>query len=85
MGRNPALVEAAQKRAASHGVPEDFIASLKGYTGAMAVCETGRPGPVTALRFDIDSLPIEETEAPEHEANQGHYRSEYRFFGHMCG
>ena len=85
MGRNPALVEAAQKRAASHGVPEDFIASLKGYTGAMAVCETGRPGPVTALRFDIDSLPIEETEAPEHEANQGHYRSEYKGFSHACG
>ena len=85
MGRNEEAAEAAQQRAREHGVPEEFLKRLGGYTGAMAVLETGRPGPVTAIRVDIDCLPIEETTSPEHEANQGHYRSEYPGFSHACG
>ena len=85
MGRNTETVKAAQTRALEHGVPAEFIERLGGYTGAMAVLETGRPGPVTAIRVDIDALPIEETENPEHEANQGHYRSHYTGFSHACG
>ena len=68
MGRNEALVLAAQQRAIEHGVPKEFLESLSGYTGAMAILRTGRPGPVTALRFDIDALPIEETDDPQHES-----------------
>lgn len=85
MGRNEEAAQAAQARALAHGVPEAFLKRLGGYTGAMAVLETGRPGPVTAIRVDIDSLPIEETTKPEHEANQGHFRSEYPGFSHACG
>lgn len=85
MGRNPELVEKAQTRAISHGVPEEFIRQLGGYTGAVAILETSRPGPVTAIRVDIDCLPIEETTAPEHEANLGKYRSTYPGFSHACG
>lgn len=44
--------------------------------------ETGKPGPVTAIRVDIDCLPIEETTEPNHEANLGNYHSEYSGF-HM--
>ena len=85
MGRNEQTVQAAQARALEHGVPAEFLKRLGGYTGAMAVLETGRPGPVTAIRVDIDCLPIEETTDPKHEANQGHYRSEYPGFSHACG
>ena len=85
MGRNAELVEKAQKRALEHGVPTDFLESLGGYTGAMAILNTGRPGPVTAIRVDIDSLPIEESTDPAHEANVGHYRSVYPGFSHACG
>lgn len=85
MGRNEEAAQSAQARALAHGVPEAFLKRLGGYTGAMAVLETGRPGPVTAIRVDIDCLPIEETTNPEHEANQGHYRSEYAGFSHACG
>ena len=66
MGRNVELVEKAQKRALEHGVPADFLESLGGYTGAMAILNTGRPGPVTAIRVDVDSLPIEESTDPAH-------------------
>ena len=85
MGRNEALVLAAQQRALEHGVPKEFLGSLGGYTGAMAILQTGRPGPVTALRFDIDALPIEETDDPQHEANLGHYHSQNPGFSHACG
>ena len=85
MGRNEETVQAAQARAQEHGVPAEFLKRLGGYTGAMAVLETGRPGPVTAIRVDIDCLPIEETNDPKHEANQGHYRSIYTGFSHACG
>ena len=85
MGRNAELVEKAQKRALEHGVPADFLEHLGGYTGAMAVLNTGRPGPVTAIRVDIDCLPIEESTDPAHEANAGNYRSVYPGFSHACG
>lgn len=85
MGRDRDCVEKAQQRALSHGVPQEFLNELGGYTGAMAVLETGRPGPVTAVRVDIDALPIEETADPKHEANIGGFRSVYPGFSHACG
>lgn len=85
MGRNADLVEKAKKRALEHGVPADFLGQLGGYTGAMAVLNTGRPGPVTGIRVDIDCLPIEESNDPAHEANAGNYRSVYPGFSHACG
>lgn len=85
MGRNADLVEKAKKWALEHGVPADFLGHLGGYTGAMAVLNTGRPGPVTGIRVDIDCLPIEESNDPAHEANAGNYRSVYPGFSHACG
>lgn len=85
MGRNADLVEKAKKRALEHGVSADFLGHLGGYTGAMAVLNTGRPGPVTGIRVDIDCLPIEESNDPAHEANAGNYRSVYPGFSHACG
>ena len=57
LGRDSKLVEDAAARASAHGVPQSFLDETKGYTGAVGVWKTGRPGPVTALRFDIDALP----------------------------
>ena len=85
MGRDEPQVKEAIARARSHGVPEAFLTRLGGYTGAMAVLRTGRPGPVTVIRTDIDCLAIEETLAPEHEANVGGYRSLYSGLSHACG
>ena len=85
MGRNEETVKAAIKRALSHGVPQSFIDECEGYTGAVAVLETGRPGPVTALRFDMDCLAIEETDSPEHAPNRLGFHSLYPGFSHACG
>ena len=66
MGRDPKLVEAAVKRALAAGVPQSFIDETGGYTGAVAVLETGRPGPVTAFRSDMDCVLVTESDSPDH-------------------
>ena len=58
MGRDEEAVKDAIDRAKKHGVPADFIEKTEGYTGAAAIIETGRPGPVTAIRCDMDALPV---------------------------
>lgn len=47
-------------------------------TSVMARLRTGRPGPVVAVRADIDALPI-------HEENEVEYRSEIDGAMHACG
>ena len=61
MGRSPKKVEAAIERAREAGVSEELLARMEGYTGAVAVLETGRPGPVTAWRCDIDCVLVTES------------------------
>jgi len=85
LGRDEAEVDEAIERAVNHGVPANFIESIDRYTGAVAVLETGRPGKTTALRFDIDALPIQETDDPAHEANRDGFCSERKGVMHACG
>lgn len=69
-GRNENWVKEAIDRAKAHQVPEDFLLKTDELTGCVGVLDTGREGPVIALRFDIDALPVQETDAPEHFPNQ---------------
>lgn len=85
MGRDPAKVEKAMEDARAAGVPESFLEATGGYTGALGVWKTGRPGPVTALRFDIDCLAIEETSDPAHIPNAEGFRSKVPGMSHACG
>ncbi len=85
MGRDPALVERAMTRALEAGVPQSFLDETEGYTGCAAVIETGRPGPVTAFRFDMDCVLVEESEDDSHESVAGGYRSVRPGLMHACG
>lgn len=85
LGRNRQLVESAIARARAAGVPEEFLDATGGYTGAVSVIETGRPGPVTALRFDMDCIVVEETADPDHAPNAGGFASTHPGFMHACG
>ena len=49
-----------------------------GKTGVVGLLESGRPGPVVLLRFDMDALPIEEE-------NDVAYRSQSPGVMHACG
>ena len=85
LGRNPDTVRLAIQRAINEGVPEEFIQSINEYTGCVAVFDTGREGPITAFRFDMDCNPVEETDDPEHLPNKLGFRSKHPGLMHACG
>lgn len=85
MGRNEALVKEAAERALAHGVPQSFIDETEGYTGCVAVFDTGRPGPTTAFRCDMDCVIVSETTDPAHIPNAEGFASERPGLMHACG
>lgn len=86
LGRNPALVEQGIARARANGVSEELLSEMGGYTGAMAVLDTGRPGPTTAFRFDMDCVLVEEShDAATHLPAKEGFASEYTGLMHACG
>ncbi len=85
MGRNEVLVKDAIARAIAHGVPQSFIDETEGYTGCFAIIDTGRAGPVTCFRFDMDALPVRESQDPNHAPARLGFASEIPGFMHACG
>lgn len=78
-------VKKHQERAVEQGADPRIIAQMEGYTGAAAVIETGRPGPVIALRFDIDCNDVEESCAPDHQPCREGFASVNPRQMHACG
>lgn len=63
----------------------DISEILQGYTGCVGVFDTGRPGPTTGLRTDIDALNFEESRDEKHRPNIEGFRSQNPFAFHGCG
>ncbi|GAA0469622.1 amidohydrolase [Alkalibacillus silvisoli] len=79
-------LDEAEVRACHNGVPQAFIEKMQGgQTGIVAVLDTGRPGPHTAMRFDIDALPIKESQDDEHLPASNGFRSTIEDCMHACG
>lgn len=56
------------------------------HTGVVAVIEGGKPGPLVALRADIDALPVkEQTGLPFASQAKGQYRGKEVDVMHACG
>lgn len=85
MGRNPELVAKAMQRAKDHGVSQAFLDETEGYTGCVGIWETGRPGPVTLFRHDMDCVLVQESHDAQHESVAGGYCSERDGLMHACG
>jgi len=67
-------------------IEQDLLAQMKdGMTGCVAVFDSGREGPHTVVRFDIDALPIEETQDENHLPNQEKFASTRFGSMHACG
>ena len=64
----------------------DFDTSeiLQGYTGAVAILDTQKPGPTVALRFDIDALSIDEAQVSHRPFSEG-FSSKNKGMMHACG
>lgn len=75
-----------EHRAREAGVPEIYISRMEGgHTGLVAHLDTGRPGPHVALRFDIDALPVHESNGEQHRPETLCFRSENEGVMHACG
>jgi aminobenzoyl-glutamate utilization protein A len=78
-------LSAAERRALEEGVPESWIEKVKGgHTGIVAQWDTGREGPHFAFRFDIDALPILESDQDTHIPHQKGFRSSHNGSMHSC-
>lgn len=84
-GRNQKLVDVAIEAAKNRGVSQALLDEMQGYTGAVAVLDTGKEGPVTAFRFDIDCVCVQETDDASHKPNQEGFRSVHDGYMHACG
>lgn len=62
----------------------DISEVLEGYTGAVALLDTQRPGPTVALRFDIDANGLEEATENHRPALEG-FASKNIGMMHACG
>ncbi len=72
-------------RALAAGADETIVQQLgDGQTGIVAVLNRG-PGPVVALRVDIDALPRRESSDPEHTPVREGFRAKHDDAMHACG
>lgn len=78
-------IEAARKRAKEQGADPGILEKMGTFTGACAVIETGRPGPVVALRFDIDANDVTESQSPDRQPVREHFCSMNPGAMHACG
>jgi aminobenzoyl-glutamate utilization protein A len=76
---------AEQKRAIEQGAKEEYVERTKGYPGVIAELDTGREGPVTALRFDIDCLPYQEPKKKDYRPFDDGFISCVDGLVHACG
>lgn len=82
----PAELSRHMERAVKQGANPDLVKAMEGgLTGIVADLDTGIPGPVIALRFDIDSNDISETSAPEHFPRKEGFASVNPGAAHACG
>ncbi len=72
-------------RAKEQGANQELLERTEGYTGAVGILDTGRPGPVVAMRFDMDALPIDEENADTHFPCANGFSSINHNCTHACG
>lgn len=78
-------IDGAMERAIRQGADADLVASMGRYTGAVATIDSGRPGPVIALRYDIDALGVMECTCEDHIPYAKGYASVNDAVMHACG
>ena len=73
------------ERALRQGAKAEFVERTKGWPGVVAELDTGREGPVTAFRFDIDCLPYDEPQTEGYRPFEEGYNSCNPESDHACG
>lgn len=73
------------ERAVRQGADPAFVKRTQGWPGVMAVLDTGREGPVSAMRFEMDCLPYDEPQKPGYRPCDEGYLSCNPQSVHACG
>lgn len=75
-----------RERVMNQPVPEEYLTAemQEGYTGVVGILRCGE-GPVVALRFDIDALPMEEDKSNGHRPSREGFASVNSGMMHACG
>ncbi len=60
-------------------------ACREGHTGLVATLDSGNPGPCVGFRFDIDALPIQESNTDQHRPVRDAFASLQSGVMHACG
>ena len=76
---------AEKERAIAQGAAPAYVERTGGYPGVIAILDTGKEGPVTAFRFDIDCLPYQEPPNPGFRPFDEGYISCNAECVHACG
>ena len=84
-GRQQKVVEKGLQNAIAYGAKTKWLDKMDGYTGCVAILDSGKPGKTLALRFDIDCVNVTETTDSQHLPNQLDFRSVNDGFMHACG
>lgn len=84
-GRQKAVVEQGYQNALANNANPKWLDKMDGYTGCVAVLDTGKPGKTVALRFDIDCVNVTETNEHKHIPQAEGFRSQNDGFMHACG
>lgn len=80
-----ATLQAAYERAKAEGSDPAILEKVKdGCTGVMGILRCGE-GPVVALRFDMDALPVKEEQGVGHEPYEKGFPSIHDGVMHACG
>ncbi len=85
LGRDPEVVAAGLAHARAHGVDATLLDEMRELPGCVGIWRTQRPGPVVALRFDIDCVPVQESARPEHKPAALGFASQRPGLMHACG
>ncbi len=76
----------AFERAREQGAPERWLPAFEGgFAGVVATLDTGRPGPTTAFRVDMDALDLNEQHDDSHRPHRDHFASCNAGMMHACG
>ncbi len=75
-----------EKRAIENGADPEWVNKMAGgQTTVIGRLKLDKPGPVIALRFDMDALPINENKSIKHFPVQKKFNSSYEGLMHACG
>ena len=82
----PEELERCYRRAQEEGADPEFLPALAGgHTAVVATLEGAEAGPVTALRVDMDALPILEDDTQAHLPARSGFASAHKGVMHACG